>query len=139
MTFDAFGKYLVRENATKFPGKLLMAILIRMLTLNRAFLLTTVLPLLFRSSIRLRQEDNLSPILFVLNENDINIYIKLFVLLYAGDTVLMSEDQESTQNLLNDFSDYCRLWKFQINMNKTKVMVFGTNKPEKVLSGCNYS
>jgi hypothetical protein len=105
----------------------------------------------FTSPNGLRQGENLSPILFalylndledylqqrnhgvefVINENDFNIYIKLFVLLYADDTVLMSEDQESFQNLLNDFSDYCKLWKLQINMNKTKVMVFGTNKPEK--------
>ena len=29
---------------------------------------------------------------------------------------------------LNDFEEYCNTWKLQININKTKVMIFGTNR-----------
>jgi hypothetical protein len=103
----------------------------------------------FKSVCGVRQGENLSPILFALYMNDLDtylrqnnrgldvsmqcddfsIFLKLFVLLYADDTIIVSEDPTSFQQLLNDFSEYCKIWKLDINMNKTKVMIFGTNKP----------
>jgi chromosomal replication initiation ATPase DnaA len=37
-------------------------------------------------------------------------------LLYADDTLLFSETYEEMQNLLDVFSDYCKLWKLEVNL-----------------------
>jgi hypothetical protein len=46
-----------------------------------------------------------------LDPNEIEIqlvlYLKLFVILYADDTVLMAESSADLQNQLNSFQDYC--------------------------------
>ncbi len=93
----------------------------------------------FKSVCGVRQGENLSPILFALYMNDLDtylrqnnrgldvsmqcddfsIFLKLFVLLYADDTIIVSEDPTSFQQLLNDFSEYCKIWKLDINMNKS--------------------
>jgi hypothetical protein len=52
------------------------------------------------------------------------IMFELFVKLYADDTVLLSETKEGMQQSLNIFQLYCDLWKLDVNINKTKVMVF---------------
>ena len=69
-------------------------------------------------NVDVRQEENVSLVLFSLYLNDfeeffqinninglksisdekLNYYLKLFVILYADDTVLMSESQEDVQN-----------------------------------------
>ena len=51
------------------------------------------------------------------------------VLLYADDTVIIRENKHSFQTCLDDFYKYCQTWKSTINFSKTKVVVFGTNKP----------
>ena len=92
----------------------------------------------------LRQGENLSPILFSLFLNDaedflsqnpqvgLNIYdqhiysfLKIIVLLYADDTVLFAENENELEILLKDFWNYCDAWKLNINVEKTKIMVFG--------------
>ena len=86
-----------------------------------------------------RQGENLSPILFSLylndlehfllhkdlkgitidiTNNEIMIYMRLFTLLYADDTVLMADSAEDMQNCLNEFASYCRSWKLKINTEK---------------------
>lgn len=55
------------------------------------------------------------------------MYLKLFAILYADDTILMSDDANKFQNLLNSFANYCNQWRLQINLNKTKNMIFGGN------------
>ena len=52
------------------------------------------------------------------------IMFELFVKLYADDTVLLSETKEGMQQSLDIFQLYCDLWKLDVNINKTKVMVF---------------
>jgi hypothetical protein len=37
----------------------------------------------------------------------LDIYLKIFLLLYADDTVLMSENVNGMQTILNIFSEYC--------------------------------
>jgi hypothetical protein len=54
----------------------------------------------------------------------LNILMKTFLLLYADDTLLFSETYEGMQNLLNVFSDYCKLWKLEVNLSKTKTLSF---------------
>ena len=43
-------------------------------------------------------------------------YIKLFVLMYADDTILLAESEEDLQD--------CNKWKLQVNVKKTKIVVF---------------
>jgi len=55
-------------------------------------------------------------------------YIHIRVLLFADDTVILSKSADEFQKCLNDFNQYCMEWKLKNNPNKTKVIVFGTNK-----------
>ena len=94
----------------------------------------------------IRQGENLSPLLFSIFLNDVEqflydkncngvnisyemddvvIFLKLLILLYADDTVLMTENHKDMQILLNFFSDYCNEWKLKINVEKTKSMIIG--------------
>ena len=58
----------------------------------------------------------------------LNILMKTFLLLYADDTLLFSETYEGMQNLLDVFSDYCKLWKFEVNLSKTKTVISSKRK-----------
>jgi hypothetical protein len=55
-----------------------------------------------------------------------HIYLKIFLLLYADDTVLMSENVNGMQTILNIFSEYCNTWK--VNIAKTNVVIFSKSK-----------
>ena len=101
----------------------------------------------FRSYSGVRQGENLSPILFSIYLNDLEsflstggcdgvtinspddaniaLFLQLFTLLYADDTALFGETPQKLQTSINVFSDYCKLWKLNVNLSKTKVLVFG--------------
>ena len=119
-----------------------------------------------------RQGENLSPLLFLLYMNDLtdflvnrnitglssisdsleqelDVYLKIFILLYADDTVLMSESKDDLQHQLNEFSEYCDLWKLNVNVSKTKVPIFSKGRAQncdfflknnlvEVVKGFNY-
>ena len=77
----------------------------------------------FSCDIGVRQGENLLPFLFALSEKievNLNIYLKLFVLLYADDTVIMAESREDLQAQLNVFGEYCKKWKLKVNAEKNK-------------------
>ena len=57
-------------------------------------------------------------------ETDFNLYIKLFILQNADDTILFSESKEDLQLQLDIFHEYCSMWKLKVNINKTKAMIF---------------
>jgi hypothetical protein len=61
-------------------------------------------------------------------ESELDIYLKLFVLLYADDTVIISESKEDMLNQLNDFNDFCKKWKLKVNAEKSKVLVFSNGR-----------
>ena len=61
-------------------------------------------------------------------ENDLQIYVKLFTILYADDTVLLAESAEELQSELNYFYEYCEKWNLKVNTNKSKVMVFSKGR-----------
>ena len=45
-------------------------------------------------------------------------------LMWADDIILMSETKEGLQNCLNNLNEYCQKWKLEINLKKTKSMIF---------------
>jgi hypothetical protein len=56
------------------------------------------------------------------------MYLNLFLLLYADDTVIFAESTEDLQAALNIFEEYCSEWKLSINVSKTKIVVFSKRK-----------
>ena len=52
----------------------------------------------------------------------------MFVILYADDTIILSESKENMQNSLDIFHSYCEMWNLRVNANKTKVMIFSKRK-----------
>ena len=39
--------------------------------------------------------------------------------------MILASDPDSFQKCLDDFNDYCNDWKLKINVNKSKVLIFG--------------
>ena len=60
--------------------------------------------------------------------NDDNCMLRLFVLLYADDTVIMAESEASLQRNLDILKSYCDSNNLKVNMSKTKVVVFSKSK-----------
>ena len=95
-----------------------------------------------------RQGENLSPILFSLYldlnhylmshnvtgincevaSDDIYMYLKILILLYADDTVLFSNTASDLQCSLNNFRLYCETWKLTVNISKTKIVIFSSGR-----------
>ena len=112
----------------------------------------------FACNVGVRQGENLSPLLFAIYLNDfekylkdnysgltlvgeeadrmlsdenIEVFIRLYILLYADDTVIMAESPNELQRGLNALSQYCEDWSLQVNMSKTKIVIFSKGKSKK--------
>ena len=66
-------------------------------------------------------------------ESELHVYYKLFAIIYADDTVILSESKDGLQKALDIFESYCEILKLQVNVNKTKVMTFCEKKIEIIL------
>ena len=105
----------------------------------------------FSSFSGVRQGENLSPVLFSMYLNDLEdylmhdrssglefethddemfVYLRLIVLLYADDMVLLAGNESDLQRTLNEFDQYCKTWKLNVNIDKTKVVIFGARKTD---------
>ena len=109
----------------------------------------------FRCNVGVRQGDNLSPLLFAMYINDFESYIKkeynglpfinaeinrvlgddmlhlflqLYTLLYADDTIVLAESPSQLQCALNSVKDYCEANFLKINLTKTKIIIFSRGK-----------
>ena len=109
----------------------------------------------FSCDVGVRQGDNLSPLFFALYLNDLEEYIsveykglshitdlvhkflysdetstflRLYLLLYADDTVIFAESALDLQKALDKLHDYCLLWDLSVNAEKTKVVIFSKGK-----------
>ena len=110
----------------------------------------------FYSNVGVRQGENLSPLLFAIFLNDMedffrqrnggtslkliekldkdsrngefDTFLKLFVLMYADDTILLADNEIDMQKLLDSLHAFCEHNKLQVNTDKTKVMVFTRSK-----------
>ncbi len=102
----------------------------------------------FASNIGVRQGENLSPLLFAIYINDMEQsllqdgcthlqfgndeylcrMLKLFILLYADDTVVIADTPAKLQVALNSLDAYCDMWKLKVNVDKTKIVIFSKRK-----------
>ena len=53
-----------------------------------------------------------------------NVFLKRFVVLYADDTILYNENEEDMQEAINKLFEYCTANDLKINLSNTKFIVF---------------
>jgi len=110
----------------------------------------------FNCNLGVRQGENLSPLLFALflndlemslkkdgilglelinnqvtkylSDDDIEMWLRLYLLLYADDTIIMAETSTDLQNALNSLHLYCSTWNLSVNTSKTKIVIFSRGK-----------
>ena len=49
--------------------------------------------------------------------------LKLYLLLYADDIGVFAESSEGLQKGLDILAEYCKKWKLNVNIEKTKIMI----------------
>ena len=58
------------------------------------------------------------------DNDDIEVFFKLYLLLYADDTVIFAESATELQSALNATYLYCETWKLSVNVAKTNIVIF---------------
>ena len=48
--------------------------------------------------------------------------------MYADDIILLAKSEEDLQDALSAMFHYCNKWKLQVNVKKTKIVVFSRGK-----------
>ena len=106
----------------------------------------------FACNTDVRQGENLSPFLFCVFLNDLEdflgnncivngvecnshmvediafSYLKLFVLLYADDTVILAENADDLSKALKVWESYCNTWKLTVNTFKSNILIFSSGR-----------
>ena len=89
----------------------------------------------FSSLKGVRQGDVISPQLFNLYVNDVPLCFNrkdgveldnkmINCLMFADDIILLSNSPEGLQNSMNNLQHYCKNWELQVNLDKSKIVVF---------------
>ena len=60
------------------------------------------------------------------------MFLKLYLLLYADDAVLLAESPGDLQRSICAMKEYCDLWKLNVNVAKTKVVIFSRGKTSTI-------
>jgi hypothetical protein len=84
-----------------------------------------------------RQGESLSPFLFAMYINDVEKefmlngmegltvdMLKVFLLLYADDMVILAKSATDLQMGLDILFDYCERWRLKVNTKKSNIMIF---------------
>lgn len=88
----------------------------------------------FNTNVGVRQGCAFSPLFFAIYVNDLVDFIKggvriagvtINVLLYADDIILLANSSEEMQVMINSLEEYCSMWDLIINLQKSKIMIFG--------------
>ena len=64
----------------------------------------------------------------VMSNDELEVFFKLYLLLYADDTVIFAESPDELQVALDRMKSYCDTWNMQVNTSKTEVVVFTKGK-----------
>ena len=59
----------------------------------------------------------------LLSDNDVEVYFKLYILLYADDTVIFAENEHELQAALNAMFLFCKSWDLEVNPTETKITI----------------
>ncbi len=91
----------------------------------------------FICDVGVRQGESLSPFLFCMYISDMEEELsrrqdtgvtiedlKMFLLMFADDTTLLAETVAGLQSGLDVLDEYCERWALQVNIDKTKIVVF---------------
>jgi hypothetical protein len=87
----------------------------------------------FSTAMGVKQGCLLSPLLFALFLNDLHEFLGggltinnfiIRLLMYADDIIILAEDRATLQKMINKLEEYCNLWNLQVNLSKSKIMVF---------------
>ena len=63
-----------------------------------------------------------------LNDEQIDNFLKLLILMYADDTIILADSETNMQTALRALQQYCDKWKLEINCSKTKISIFSRGK-----------
>ena len=58
-------------------------------------------------------------------------YLKLLLMMYADDTVIMSDTEQGLKSAIKALESYCRKWDLTVNTSKTEVVIFSKKKVKK--------
>ena len=72
---------------------------------------TSLLVTLFRNDLEHFLLQHTPGIIVDYTDDDVSVSLKLFILIYADDTVIFCENPEEHQQSLNAFQKYCEIWK----------------------------
>ena len=64
-------------------------------------------------------------------DEEIVTNFKLYILLYADDTVILAVNPNDLQASLNEMGKYCDTFDLHINVNETKILIFSRGKLRK--------
>ena len=64
-------------------------------------------------------------------DDDISVFLKLFILLCADNTVIFGENHEEHQQSLNAFQKYCEIRKLMTHTEKNKAMISSNGRISK--------